>query len=295
MVREISRRLEISLNPVSDFLSEEKLVCQNLSGSVYSLWRDWLYQAREDDRGYSRLVEPSTGTLSVINMWYETVKELTVKSATIIPSTKPEIGIISDMDDKIVNKLRYEVNLASQGKKLYPDNWANITNLMGGIMTYLFYRCGANEFRYELVVEDKRLRDVVSKHLVPQLDVFVQTWDGSFPRPGMIYRMAYMCVDALQPPEKQIFPNIKPLFEERKLFGPKKVRDMILTTPEEGVRKLVLEDDSVEAIRSRLFERTETKLCPAALFKTRVPKGKISEYLERMMRLYPELYGAVYS
>ncbi len=86
--------------------------------------------------------------------------------------------------------------------------------------------------------------------------------------------------------------NIKPPFEERRLFGPKKVRDMILTTPEEGVRKLVLEDDGYEAIRSRLFERTETKLCPAAFFKTRVPKGKVSEYLERMRRLYPELYGA---
>ena len=290
-MRKISSHTEILFEPIRDFLTEEWNFYDSLFPNVYNLWRTWLETARSDDRGYSYLCEPYVGTRASLDKLYEGVKEKAIMSSEVIPSTKPELGIIDDIDKKIIKKL--DENIRGLEKRLLePDKWAEVTNLISSAVMYVFYKGGASAYRYDLIYKGKKLRDVISEDLVPHLDVFVETWNGSFPKPNMIYRMAYVCADACQPEDQQIFPSIKPSSNIRKSLGPQQVRDMILRTPEAGVRYVILEGDSYDEIRQNQIEITERKLCPAALFKTRAPKEKVEDYLERIKNQYPELYGS---
>lgn len=284
-----SRDFEVLLDPYIDLINHERDILKHMPNSLYNSWKDWLRYSRSDDRGYRALTEEDVGIFPTIMGWYDSIKEMTLKGIYAEENTKPEVGIINDIDNTIIVELKKKIK--RDVPIFYPDDWAETTNMLSRLVLYLNYRHSRNELQYDLIIRKKELKDVITNDVVPCLDLSLRTWDTSTPyTPTTVSRLAYLVIDANQPKDGQIIPNLKEPRKQYRRYLARRLRKMLSKVPEEGLRSVIIEGNGVDMIRTHQVDRKERTLCLAKLIKMRTKKETIGDYNEAVKRLYPEVF-----
>ena len=109
--------------------------------------------------------------------------------------------------------------------------------------------------------------------MINVLDVFLDSWDGSFPsNPFAFYRLAFTIVDSYQPENQQVLPRL--IYESRGLEPP--INDYV-------PNKTIITDRILTKLRQDLRGKGRgQKLCPAAFLKIIAERPVLSNYSEKL-------------
>jgi len=246
----------------------------------WSLFRQSLLDV---DRGYGTLTDPNMGTLLVYDEWFDEFRDWGVKSAHLYPEMKVGVQLMDDVHEKIRKDLRRRVHQAEkQGGYFLPEQLPPIIDNLGREHLLLNNEIGAAGLRYAAIVKKRdikpilegygRRRSLESTGMINVLDVFLDSWDGSFPpNPFAFYRLAYTIIDSYQPENQQVLPRL--IYKSRGLEPP------INNYP----NKTIIADRIWTKLREELREKGRgQKLCPAAFLKIIAERPVLSNYSERL-------------
>jgi len=275
----------------------------SLLSSLQNSWRNFL-KGYSGDRGFDALSEPETGTLALFEQYFQMVSDITPQLTARIKSLEPEEEILKNVISKLFNPSKKLINniqkdcesgrretpvlYASKDDSPYEvDEFVSVTNNLSRCYDELFRRYDSSRMRYRLLVQNRRLGDFIRKDTLPYLDLFLDTWDSSFPdtRPTIYARILGCVIDAYQPPEERVFTNLRKRIEEKKKLGKyhdQIFREELLKVPVEGVKRVILFEDlsdlqKLEGELSTLAEPTQPDL-----LKVRADKERIEKYTKQL-------------